>query len=166
MGREGEPVNTRIVTTRSVCSFHGTCISTRAVSAVSTAPASVPAQCLQYPEHLHQYPRSVYSTHGTCISTRVTLLLLECDGEEGATHAAEEGDQGHLHQLHLQEGEGATPVQIIDDLVPSTICTAATHLHAVTAAAAILLCFCANKRYLCKKKKKKKKKSTRVDTTA
>merc|ERR1712168_1113419 len=58
---------------------------------------------------------SVCSIHGTCISTRVTLLLLERDGEEGATslplledggeggatHTPDDGDLSHHHQLCL-----------------------------------------------------------------
>jgi len=37
-------------------------------------------------------------------STCATLLLLEGCGEEGATHAPDQGDHRHLAQLHLQEG--------------------------------------------------------------
>ena len=63
-------------------------------------------------------------------SPRATLLLLEGRGEEGATHAPDEGDHSHLHQLLLEEGEGATPVQMPDDFMSARICTAALRLHA------------------------------------
>ena len=58
------------------------------------------------------------------------LLLLEGRGEEGATHAPDEGDYSLLHQLLLEEGEGATPVQMPDDFMSTRICTAALRLHA------------------------------------
>ena len=68
-------------------------------------------------------------------STRVTLLLLEGCGEEGATHAPDQGNHCHIVQLHLslQESgrrEGATQIQIQDDLWPPSICTSAVRLHA------------------------------------
>ena len=46
------------------------------------------------------------------------------------SYAPDEGDHSLLHQLLLEEGEGATPVQIPDDLKSTRICTAAMRLLA------------------------------------
>ena len=81
---------------------------------------------LQHQRHL--VPASPQHLH----SSRATLLLLEGGGKEGATHAPDEGDHSHLHQLLLEEGEGATPVQIPDDHKSTRICTAAMRLHAIS----------------------------------
>ena len=85
---------------------------------------TVLSEDLQHQRHL--VPASPQHLH----SSRATLLLLEGGGKEGATHAPDEGDHSHLHQLLLEEGEGATPVQIPDDLKSTRICTAAMRLLA------------------------------------